>query len=692
MITYIDAKNASKYHLLFNKASLALGEEEGFISTLDQYYSHLEELAALDNPNNGKQSFLRLPLDEDVFEIDANARTITVPASFAKNGVSVQGDEVAEVLYFTIDRYFDTTDLATTDMNIVIQWETKDKSGLSTNFGKDVESVPGKILFGWPISSELTAAAGSIKFAVRFFKGDTFLTYSFSTLPAEVSIKSTLNHDVLHADVILDSASLIKERISQSGIYDVSAPIPAEPIVTFNLQSVGSQRGNIIDLVNNEAILGIEAKPGTEGSIGYTLKKYNYNSTIATYSDQIPGPASGAIVEFPYYAEITVLPTEEEIEDPEIIFYKKVSSEYVAIEDFNALELGEYVDGEGFRLDEETYMKVYRRVHAYTVGNAGKYVPEIAVTAGSNTISKLYTDENNTVYIPGPLKPIIEIGASELGEDGIGHIVLSEGAANLSANITKAEENADVDIVGVDAANHVELTYQWKEKNANNEMVDIENATNSTLELTGLTDENIDKYYQLEVTAERNNETTSSVSGLYRVTQMPKVPVLKYRVFNGTSFVPTIADYQTENNKFNISKERGNNQYGKLSFSIDKDALGKSDELSYIWMLINVQDTDSEGNPVEDRDQGGFVKLQIDLDGQLADLFPDNPTGDADIPASGIFEFTPIEELGTIVAEADNGPTLQLNANSPTGTYYCIVINTLNNHRKANVSPFFVVS
>ena len=90
-----------------------------------------------------------------------------IPASFARNGVSVQGDEIAEVLYFSIDRYFDTTDLATTDMHIVIQWETKDRSGLSANFGKDVESVPGKILFGWPISSELTGAAGSIKFLQR---------------------------------------------------------------------------------------------------------------------------------------------------------------------------------------------------------------------------------------------------------------------------------------------------------------------------------------------------------------------------------------------------------------------------------------------------------------------------------------------------------------------------------------------
>jgi hypothetical protein len=30
-----------------------------------------------------------MPIDEDVFEIDADTRTISVPKSFANNGVSV---------------------------------------------------------------------------------------------------------------------------------------------------------------------------------------------------------------------------------------------------------------------------------------------------------------------------------------------------------------------------------------------------------------------------------------------------------------------------------------------------------------------------------------------------------------------------------------------------------------------------
>jgi len=58
---------------------------------------------------------------------------------------------------------------------------------MTKNFGKDIESLPGKVIFGWPIYSKLTAAAGNVSFAVRFYtiENDKLL-YSFSTLPATV--------------------------------------------------------------------------------------------------------------------------------------------------------------------------------------------------------------------------------------------------------------------------------------------------------------------------------------------------------------------------------------------------------------------------------------------------------------------------------------------------------------------------
>ena len=58
------------------------------ITTLDEYFSFIEELSKIN-----RNKYTRLPLDEEVFTINSDTRMITVPPSFAANGVSVQGDE-----------------------------------------------------------------------------------------------------------------------------------------------------------------------------------------------------------------------------------------------------------------------------------------------------------------------------------------------------------------------------------------------------------------------------------------------------------------------------------------------------------------------------------------------------------------------------------------------------------------------
>ena len=73
------------------------------ITSLDEYFSYIEDL------NHINRKYTILPLDEEPFVIDANTRTITVPKSFKTNGISVQGDEAAETIYFIIDRFFDVT-------------------------------------------------------------------------------------------------------------------------------------------------------------------------------------------------------------------------------------------------------------------------------------------------------------------------------------------------------------------------------------------------------------------------------------------------------------------------------------------------------------------------------------------------------------------------------------------------------
>lgn len=92
------------------------------VENLEQFFGSIQEIAALDS------KYLRLPLDEPMFEIDANSRKINVDATpFKANGLSVQGDHLAETVFFKIDRYYDTMDLMNTD--IYVNWKMGSASG-----------------------------------------------------------------------------------------------------------------------------------------------------------------------------------------------------------------------------------------------------------------------------------------------------------------------------------------------------------------------------------------------------------------------------------------------------------------------------------------------------------------------------------------------------------------------------------
>ena len=149
MITYVNSSNTALYSALFSEVSELLHEkcllENNYtITTIEEYFSFMGVLPHLTDEAGrpvGKR-YTILPLDEEVFEINANTRMITVPPSFKTNGISVHGDQVAEIVYFRIDRFFDATDL--NEMDIYIQWETpKGNKGVSKEWVRDIESDPG---------------------------------------------------------------------------------------------------------------------------------------------------------------------------------------------------------------------------------------------------------------------------------------------------------------------------------------------------------------------------------------------------------------------------------------------------------------------------------------------------------------------------------------------------------------------
>lgn len=204
------------------------GPVKGFIpelgiTTLEEYYNWLPEIKR-DNEGN-PTIFTKLPLDEPYLEINANTRAITIPAEFKKNGIAVQGDDLAEVVYFKIDRYFDAMDFNNTE--IFIEWETpKGKNGsvvksVSDIYLKDIESEPGKLIFGWAISDAITKDSGTLKFSVRFIQwvdnsetGKKEIVYSFNTLTAQATISPNLGLDLENDTYEIDNANdRLLERI-----------------------------------------------------------------------------------------------------------------------------------------------------------------------------------------------------------------------------------------------------------------------------------------------------------------------------------------------------------------------------------------------------------------------------------------------------------------------------------------------
>jgi hypothetical protein len=136
----ITKNHPSAYAELFIKAQAALknhGSDEAFknatISNIDDYFACLAELARIEEtyPNEYDPIFTILPATEQTFNIDADKRSISIPDNFARYGVGVQGDEIAEILYFSIDRYFDAMDLA--DMDIIVQWKHEKDNELANN-------------------------------------------------------------------------------------------------------------------------------------------------------------------------------------------------------------------------------------------------------------------------------------------------------------------------------------------------------------------------------------------------------------------------------------------------------------------------------------------------------------------------------------------------------------------------------
>jgi hypothetical protein len=243
VITYVNSSEAKLFDLA-RQDLLDKGIDVGADWGLDEYLNRLVQLKEI------SPKYVRLPLyedghrDEEIFEINANERTIKVPSTFSKNGVGVVSDELAETIWFRINRYFDIKDFGKAagavgnvlddgDLHILIQWEAPDKAkGASWAYAIDKDTDPDFIYFGWALTAEhLTKQAGNIRFGIRILQYDSDgIAYSFATQAAQVAVKPGLGFDLTDVGVEFEDVSdkianrLMGGQIAHCPIFEENLP------------------------------------------------------------------------------------------------------------------------------------------------------------------------------------------------------------------------------------------------------------------------------------------------------------------------------------------------------------------------------------------------------------------------------------------------------------------------------------
>lgn len=452
MITYISKENAQKYSQLFSEANQALirkwiGEgkdptdpnlfgkliedpETGDryytneISSLNSYFSwindllNITELPILGDNNAvvpGKvedfdgMRFSMLPVDEDVFSINANTRDISVPKTFADNGISVCGDEISEVIYFKINRFFDATDLFNQD--VMIEWiAPSGLKGYSVPTVKVLDETTNYVIFGWALASAITSEAGNVIFSVRFYKydGDTNkIQYSLSTKTQTAKILPNIGlkiADLLGNDGVMDDykvlgdeiKALIKER-SENSNFGADGD-RAEPPVLLELDvDIDNSHKPYVVLLGHTDDLGYYAKVSglgysvDGGTVSYFWKKFTYDGNERIQSD-VNDKNSMAHKTEPHEVAITrekAIQLKEQTKN-NVVIYQKIDDKYEVVNDIASLPA--------------SITTLYKKVSVCTFDGPGCY--RLVIKNRSGKASKETSSDYIVVYPPN--KPVID--------------------------------------------------------------------------------------------------------------------------------------------------------------------------------------------------------------------------------------------------------------------------------------------
>lgn len=432
MISKVTQSNKVSYEARIaqiNKALEASGSSTR-ITDFESYFGNISEIKKLATNFVGSASgdaasgtpgkFLLMPLDEPLFEIDANKRLINVPVEFNKNGIGVRGDHMAETLYFKIDRYFDHQDLFNVD-EIIINWQFRPASAsrnaeipmhTSLAFAPDEEYIPGYVVFGWVIDNEMTLSKGTLSFSVAFVKkeGDRY-QYALNTMIASVNVNDSL---YLEDPTILASLKRpVFERLSDSrytpdGIEAVKDPIwrtgeededeegntvlrGLESVMNFNLEADGTEQEKIV----------LEAAGSVPSQDNVNIHYEWSGSSFAT------GESFDSVMNNTYVSSNDLLTAVDGV-----AYYIKDGDEYILLSNDS-----DPTKEEAFGDNAADYPK-YELGTSLEVIEGGRYMVsmqasrETAQSAGEPIVSKSNAIESVTCIIPKAAVPKVELSAT----------------------------------------------------------------------------------------------------------------------------------------------------------------------------------------------------------------------------------------------------------------------------------------
>ena len=522
MITQVNETNSAKYEKLFAKASEALGDFT--IRSIEEYFQKIQDLAERD------LKYTILPLDEPHFKIDANNRTIEVPSAFKKSGIGVQGDQVAEILYFKINRYYDATDLDT--KTIVFQWKTPSgQTFLRGSYIKDIESEPGYIIFGCPVDKELTSESGVLQLSVSFLGlgADNNINYNFNTLTTNVMLNPGLNLSY-SSDEYEQALEINKMIIGNLVNSSASVSQAKEPIILLNLQ----EGTYYLDNLNN--LIKVFAISPDAGEIEYVLEKDNKSVEDAVWNSSYTLTQDTTVKNYKTYYEF---------KDGEYQEYTQLSN------NINPFSLG-----------------LYERCAETEITTFGKYKVQIKNNVGHKNEEEegpgqqIYTNSaySKTITIPEPKQPTISDD-----NDFKGYILKASSSVELSPKID----------IGEDSNHGAILSYQWYEKTSEDEYIKISEATTpfyssiwNEVEAND-TENEYKKEYYIEVTNTLHNGTSvkDNKDNLYMVTY----PASNFKE-ESTKFSGTCAANKSVEILYDLVNSK------------------RSSEVTYEWCVTNTED------------------------------------------------------------------------------------------------------